>query len=250
MDVVDSYPNTSTIEGRETIAKYSPQNVRNLFLEFHDLVHGSLYQWTPDGLVKVDDRYGIGQVQSGDVCDLDWLDREQQTLEWLRTVQMLKYIMFWCRMVDDYFMALTGSETVKQTIVNAYKDIDPNRPVTVEQSNKSVNYLDITVYKGTRFRQTSKVDTELYTKPSNHELHLPYTSFHPSSTFSSILQGQHKRSLVASTSMGNHVAAQYGTEVQHIPQQSIIIPKSYCTQYSCRQQQGGKKYSKSKGKKN
>ena len=83
--------------------------------------------------------------------------------------------------------------------------------------DKSVNYLDITVCKGTRFRRTGKADTRLYTKPSNHELHLTYTSLHLSSTFSSILHGQHKRSLVASTSMSHHVA----TMVQHIPQQSI-----------------------------
>ena len=104
------------------------------------------------------------------------------------------------------FIALTGTEAEKLTVINSFRTADPNRPVTVERSDSSVNYLDVTVYKGDRFRQTGRVDTKLFTKPTNTELHLPYSSFHPLSTFDSILHGQHQRSLIASSGIEQHTA--------------------------------------------
>ena len=109
-------------------------------------------------------------------------------------------------MTDDYFIALTGTEAEKLTIINSFRTADPNRPVTVERSDSSVNYLDVTVYKGNRLRTTGGVDTKLFTKPTSTELHPPYSSFHPLSTFDSILHGQHQRSLVASSGIEQHTA--------------------------------------------
>ena len=204
IDIIDFYPNTDPREGRKTIDKYAPDKYRELMLAFSDLVHGSLYQWTPDGLVKVANRYGIGLGHSGEVCDLNWADTEQHILAKLKQIDI--HIYFWRRMVDDYFIALIGTEAEKQTIIDAFRTADPNRPVTVERSDNSVNYLDVTIYKGDRFRKTGRVDTKLFTKPTNTELHLPYSSFHPSSTFDSILHGQHQRSLIASSGIEQHTA--------------------------------------------
>ena len=204
IDIVDFYPNTDPADGRKTIEKYAPEEYRELMLTFSDLVHGTLYQWTPDGLVKVADKYGIGLGHSGEVCDLNWADVEQRILQKLRQIGI--HIYFWKRMVDDYFIALTGTEAEKLTVINSFRTADPNRPVTVERSDSSVNYLDVTVYKGDRFRKTGRVDTKLFTKPTNTELHLPYSSFHPLSTFDSILYGQHQRSLIASSGIEQHSA--------------------------------------------
>ena len=115
-------------------------------------------------------------------------------------------------MVDDYFIALTGTEAEKLTVINSFRTADPNRPVTAERSDSSVNYLNVTVHKGDRFRKTGRVDTKLFTKPTNTELHLPYSSFHPLSAFDSMLHGQHQltpanqRPLIASSGMEQHSA--------------------------------------------
>ena len=116
------------------------------------------------------------------------------------------HIYFWKGMTDDYFIALTGTEAEKLTIINSFRTADPNRPVTIERSDSSVNYLDVTVYKGNRLRTTGGVDTKLFTKPTSTELHPPYRSFHPLSTFDSILYGQHQRSLIASSGIEQHSA--------------------------------------------
>jgi hypothetical protein len=204
MDIVDFYPNTDTASGRITVGLYSPPDLRRVMLAFSDVIHGTLYQWTPEGLVRVADRYGIGLCHSGEVCDLNWADVEQRVLHELE-VQGIKP-SFWSRMVDDYFMALTGTEQQKLTVIQAFRTADSKRPITVYRSEQSVDYLDITVYKGTRFRSSGKVDTKLFTKPSNTELHLPYSSFHPRSTMIGIMEGQHRRSLIASSSTENHTA--------------------------------------------
>lgn len=64
----------------------------------------------------------------------------------------------------------------------------------------------VTFYKGPRFRRTGKLDSKLYTKPTSTDMHLAYTSFHPECTFNSILEGQHRRSLIASSSVEQHTA--------------------------------------------
>ena len=51
---------------------------------------------------------------------------------------------------------------------------------------------------------TGRLDSKLYTKPSNSALHLPYTSHHPLATFHSILLGEHRRSLIAASSHTAH----------------------------------------------
>ena len=62
MDIVDFYPNTDTVSGRITIGLYSPPHLKKVMLAFSDVIHGTLYQWTPEGLVKVADRYGMACV--------------------------------------------------------------------------------------------------------------------------------------------------------------------------------------------
>ena len=41
-----------------------------------------------------------------------------------------------------------------------------------------MHFLDITIYKGTRFNSTNILDTKPYEKPLNQHLHLPPISFH------------------------------------------------------------------------
>ena len=205
MDVIDFYPCTSPESGRHTVYKYSPPEQRDFLLQLHDIVHGSLYQWTPDGMVKVDDQYGIGMGQAAEVCDLNWSDVEQIVLQNLMTNHNISPL-FWCRMVDDYLMILGSDGLQNSILIEAFRTADTNRPITVEQYSDSVDYLDITLFKGQRFQNTGKLDSKLYTKQTSSELHLAYTSFHPLSTYTSIVEGQHRRSVIASSDIQQHTA--------------------------------------------
>ena len=109
-------------------------------------------------------------------------------------------------MVDDYLMILGSDSSQNSTLIEDFRTADSSRPITVEQYTDNVDYLDITLYKGQRFQQTGKLDSKLYTKQTSSELHLAYTSFHPANTFTSILEGQHRRSVIASSDIQQHTA--------------------------------------------
>ena len=46
-------------------------------------------------------------------------------------------------------------------------------------SDSSATFLDLTVYKASRFKSSGKLDVKLFQKPTNKFLFLPTTSFHP-----------------------------------------------------------------------
>ena len=125
-------------------------------------------------------------------------------LETLPAETLTISLPFWARQVDDYLMVLQGPEENRHCILNAFRTADPDRPLTVHTSTQSVDFLDVTVYKGHRFYTTGVLDTKPYTKPSYTGMHLHYSSHHPTSTFTSILSGHHNRSAVTSSDISAH----------------------------------------------
>ena len=109
--------------------------------------------------------------------------------------QLLLHPSFWGRLVDDYFLVLEGPIADRLKIIDAMEKADPKRPLKVQISSQSIDFLDVTIYKGPKFLTTGILDTKPYTKPSYTGMHLPYSSHHPQSTFDSILSGYHNRSL-------------------------------------------------------
>lgn len=101
-------------------------------------------------------------------------------------------------------MILQGPTEYRNATLDAFKEADPDRPLTVNINAQSVDYLDVTVYKGHRFYSTGILDTKSYTKPSYTGMHLHHSSHHPTDTFISILSGYHNRSLVSSSDMSAH----------------------------------------------
>ena len=86
------------------------------------------------------------------------------------------------RFIDDFFMWGKSRE-----IASLFLDILNNRrksiKITSEISDFSVHFLDITIYKGTRFNSTNILDTKPYEKPLNQHLYLPPISSHLPSIF-------------------------------------------------------------------
>ena len=201
-DIVDFYPNTKVSGGEETIKKCAPPNLVGLCIEASRLIHSSLYVITPLGCYQLDGRYSIGLGHAAEVCDLDWHFVEQRVFQNLTEAQQAA---FWCREIDDYFFVLEGLIEDREAFIAALKSADPDRPIKVSISTDSVDYLDVTIYKGHGFKTSGVLDTQPYTKPSYTGMHLPYKSHHPQSTFNSILSGYHNRSLITSSSLRVHI---------------------------------------------
>lgn len=204
MDVEKFFPNTVVDPNGENVLRtYMPPELRDLSIRMSRLIHNTLYLLTPIGLYKIPGTCGIGMDYSREVCDLDRATVEQRVLRaFSHSVRIC--IALWGRLVDDYFFALTGSEAEKQEIINAFATADPKRPLTLDRSEKEIDFLDVTVFKGHRFRTTGVLDLKLFTKPSYSGLHLPYTSHHPPGTFKSLLRNEHNRSIINHSSRTAH----------------------------------------------
>jgi hypothetical protein len=67
-------------EGEKTISKNVDPTLRELCTEASQLIHESIYIATPSGIHKLEGRYGIGLGHSGEVCDLEWSQNEQEVI--------------------------------------------------------------------------------------------------------------------------------------------------------------------------
>ena len=59
-----------------------------------------------------------------------------------------------------------------------------------EIESYSVNFLDLTVYKGPKFRSSGHLDSKVYFKPTDSHQLLHTNSFHPRHTFPGIVKSQ------------------------------------------------------------
>jgi hypothetical protein len=164
-DIEEFYTNTLVSEGEKTISKNVDPALSDLCTDASQLIHKSIYISTPSGTHKLECRYGIGLGHSGEVCDLEWAEKEQQITAEL-TVEQTAALSFWCRSTDDYCMVLEGPMEHRIGVINAFRTKDPTRPLTFQTSEYSIDYLDVTVYKGNQFHNTGILDTKPYTKPS------------------------------------------------------------------------------------
>ena len=102
------------------------------------------------------------------------------------------------RYVDDIFLLWPEKETIDNFLSDLNK-FHPNLKFTHSRSKTTINFLDLTIYKGPHFLSNWKLDIKIYQKPQNLYQYLEYTSVHPVSVFKSIITGECKRYLRSNT---------------------------------------------------
>jgi hypothetical protein len=95
------------------------------------------------------------------------------------------------RYVDDLFV-VCASEAAAAAFIQLYSTQYPSIKLT-STTGDLVNFMDLRVYKGDRFRISGILDVELYSSGTKKFLYLPPWSFHPSSTFPSFISAERKR---------------------------------------------------------
>jgi hypothetical protein len=76
----------------------------------------------------------------------------------------------------------------------------PNIRLTFKISDSSVDFMDLTIFKGPQFISTSILDTRLFVKKLNRFLYLPFTSAHPLPVKKGFIRGELIRIVRASSS--------------------------------------------------
>ena len=93
------------------------------------------------------------------------------------------------RYIDDIFMVWPRCQNLNN-FLHRLNNHHPKIKFTSMQSKKSIDFLDITVYKDSDFNKTGKLSTSTYQKENNLYQYLHFTSNHPQSIFRALIIGE------------------------------------------------------------
>jgi hypothetical protein len=99
--------------------------------------------------------------------------------------------IYFKRFIDDIFLIVQSKEQGNK-FLDTYNDIQKNIILT-SNSGTSVDFLDITIFKGPRLGILNILDIKTFQKPQNKYLYIPPTSYHDSRVFSNLIASELKR---------------------------------------------------------
>ena len=94
----------------------------------------------------------------------------------------------WYRFIDDVFMIWDHGRDELDRFIRHLNSASENITFSSEVSETNLNFLDVTVSV-----ESSKLKTELYTKPTDRNTYLPYNSAHPQHCMKGLRYGQFLR---------------------------------------------------------
>ena len=94
------------------------------------------------------------------------------------------------RFLDDGFLIWEHSMDELLAFLELLNTHDDSIKITHEISKTSIDFLDVTVFKGNRFSNHNILDTKVYFKPTDTHQLLDRHSFHPQHTFDGIVKSQ------------------------------------------------------------
>ena len=95
------------------------------------------------------------------------------------------------RFIDDYFI-LWGNNNKQEAlsfIHDRLNNMHSSIKITYSLSNVSVDFLDLTIYKGPNMLVNNRLDTKIYQKPFNKFLYLPFNSYHTREQKTAFIKG-------------------------------------------------------------
>ena len=94
------------------------------------------------------------------------------------------------RYLDDIFIIWPHTREEFTEFFDILNSHHPNIKLKANIDSHSIDFLDVTIFKGDNFALTGKLDTKVYFKPTDtHEL-LHKSSYHPPHTFKGIVKSQ------------------------------------------------------------
>ena len=100
------------------------------------------------------------------------------------------YIHMHRRFIDDGFIIWTGTTAMARTMFNELNALDTNIQLTFDISRHMAIFLDLTIFKDTRFYETGILATKTYQKPVNKYLYTPSSSEHARHCFTALVHGE------------------------------------------------------------
>lgn len=192
LDIESLYTNIRTEDGMESVRKmiqkipipHIIQQEKEL-LELLELnLNSNDFLFNEQWYLQVSGT-AMGKKYAPSYANIDMAILEEEVLE----IAPKKPLVF-LRFLDDIFCIWTYS---KEEFLEFYNLLNNHRESIKFQYNiseNSVDFLDVTLYKGSKFKHEGILDTKVYFKPTDtHEL-LDKNSFHPKHTFQGIIKSQ------------------------------------------------------------
>lgn len=92
--------------------------------------------------------------------------------------------------MDDSLLLWSGSMEGLQAFISKINDIHPSIKFTHTASCEEIQFLDLVIYKGERFRTSNILDIRCYTKPTETWCYLERESCHSPSVFRGFIKGE------------------------------------------------------------
>ena len=103
--------------------------------------------------------------------------------------------LLWKRYIDDILCLWTETPAELNRFTKYLNQFHPTIKFTHESSTNSIDFLDLTIYKGRRHATSNILDVKPFFKPTNKLQYLQYDSAHPKGTFASLAKGELTRLL-------------------------------------------------------
>ena len=83
--------------------------------------------------------------------------------------------------------------------MNTINQLQHTIKFTYKLSETELTFLDITLYKGDRFDRNQTLDVRTHIKPTNKQLYIHASSYHPPTTINAISKGKVNRYLITNS---------------------------------------------------
>ena len=190
LDIESLYTNIQTKDGLEAVEKMferHPQGRRSdkevlellrLSLECNDFEFNNQWYLQVSGTA-------MGKKFAPAYANIMMAIFEEEVLE-----RSVKKPLAYYRFLDDIFIIWQHSLEEFRDFFHLLNNYKPSIKFTQTISLTSIDFLDVTLYKGTKHTHEQTLDTKVFFKPTDtHEL-LHKSSFHPKHTFAGIIKSQ------------------------------------------------------------
>lgn len=192
LDIESLYTNIQTADGLESVRKMFQKHPtahclrpEKEILELLELnLNGNDFKFNDQWYLQVSGT-AMGKKYAPSYANIDMAILEEEVLE-----RVPRKPLVFLRFLDDIFIIWTYS---REEFMEFFQYLNNYRESIKFQHNisdESVDFLDVTIYKGNKFKHEGTLDTKVYCKPTDtHEL-LHKSSFHPKHTFLGIIKSQ------------------------------------------------------------
>ena len=126
----------------------------------------------------------MGQKCAPELCDIMFHSLEK------KFISLSDKIFKWYRYRDDIICFWLGDEEELANFVSRINAIHSTLKFTYEWSKTEINFLDLTLYKDERFKNTQILDIKCFSKPCDTFQYLSRDSSHPNPCFSGMIKGE------------------------------------------------------------